>query len=133
MTATVTTPRAATLRSAVRPADRHEVEVGSDPRPRLTVVDQRAARRPAGLVGAVALVAVFGALFLNAVFHSVLVTDQVRLDRLNQRVAQGQSDNQQLRLRVAGLESPARIVQKLRANAQEHATASNGLSSNGSR
>jgi cell division protein FtsL len=57
----------------------------------------------------------FGALFGVAVSHALLIEGQLRLDRLDQQVAEEQARYERLRLDVAGLESPERIL----ADAQE--------------
>jgi cell division protein FtsL len=62
------------------------------------------------LVCAFALVIIFTALLASAVFHSVLVGGQQRLDRLDQRVEQRQQVLSRAELRVAQLSSPPRIV-----------------------
>ena len=62
------------------------------------------------LVGALALVIMFSALLASAVFHSVLVAGQQRLDRLDQRVAKSQQELDRSQLQVAELSSPSRIV-----------------------
>ena len=84
-----------------RPAPRH-----------LRVVERDRSRRlpsPAVLtvLGAAVL---FAMLFALAAFHTVLVSGQERLDRLETRVAEQQDRYQRLRLSVAQLESPQRIV-----------------------
>ena len=50
------------------------------------------------------------ALFAAAVFQTVLVQGQQRLDRLDRRVSQAQDRFDRLRADVAELESPERIV-----------------------
>lgn len=101
-TAAAAAPR---RRSApARPASREPV------RPELRVVEAPARSSRAPLAVAMAVVVLFGALFANAMFHSVLVSGQERLDTLNLRVEQEQARNQRLRLKVADLESPLRIV-----------------------
>jgi hypothetical protein len=57
------------------------------------------------------LLALFLALFGNAVAHSVLVAGQERLDGLTAELEQEQARNQRLHLRAAALESPERIVE----------------------
>jgi cell division protein FtsL len=60
-------------------------------------------------------VALFGALFGVAVSHALLIEGQLELDRLDQQVAEEQARYERLRLEVAELESPERIL----ADAQE--------------
>lgn len=87
----------------------------SRPRPPLRLVDdrrlqlairRRRARRLA--TGAVVLAATL--LLALAGSHAVLVSNQVRVDRLEQEVADVQARHQELRLEVARLEAPERIV-----------------------
>ncbi len=105
MTAPVRAPERPARRSSA-PATRPE----APHRPHLTVVAPAPRRSRAGLRAAVTLVVVFLALFLNAVCHTVLVSGQQQLDSLNREVEASQQRNQRLRLEVAGLESPNRIV-----------------------
>jgi hypothetical protein len=72
---------------------------------------QRARQHRTGARLVAGLLALFLALFGNAVAHSVLVSGQEHLDGLNARVEQEQARNQRLHLRAAALESPDRIVQ----------------------
>ena len=107
MTSTFRAQRAATA-PARRPAE-------SDAPRRLRVVPDgalspRAARRRARLlVGAVAVViaaSLFGAVF----FHVLLTQGQLQLDHIQTRAAAEQARNDRLRLEVAELQSPERIV-----------------------
>ena len=52
----------------------------------------------------------FVAFLGSAVFHSVLVSGQQRLDRMDRRLEQRQQELSRAQLRVAELKSPARIV-----------------------
>ena len=52
----------------------------------------------------------FALLFGLAAFHTVLMQGQQRLDRLDDRVAEEQARYEHLRLELAQLESPQRIV-----------------------
>lgn len=90
-------------------------DVGPRSRPQLRLVDgsrlhtaarQRRARRLA-VAAAVAAGLAFMAL---AGSHAFLVTNQVRIDELQQRVEEAQARHQALRLEVATLEAPERIV-----------------------
>ena len=87
--------------------------------PELRVVERPVRRRPVGAVAAVAVIVVFGALMMNAIFHSVLVSGQAHLDKLNGQVTQQQSEDERLRLRLATLDSPERIVQAATAAGME--------------
>ena len=80
-------------------------------RPDLRVVGRPERRRSTGARLVAGLVALFLALFTNAVAHSVLVSGQERLDRLTTEVEQAQLRNQQLQLQAAALEAPDRIVE----------------------
>jgi cell division protein FtsL len=55
--------------------------------------------------------ALFVTLLAVAVAHTVLVEGQVRLDKLDAQLVDGQARYQELRTQVAELESPPRIVQ----------------------
>ncbi|HUF33375.1 MAG TPA: hypothetical protein VMN58_09240 [Acidimicrobiales bacterium] len=82
-------------------------------RPRLRVVDEVAPRRSprrGRLVVVVAAVAAVVSLFALAAFHAMLVSGQVALDELGSRVADEQGRYESLRLEVASLESPERVV-----------------------
>ncbi|MEJ7584623.1 MAG: hypothetical protein WKF43_11185 [Acidimicrobiales bacterium] len=85
-------------------------------RPDLHVVEVARHGR-AGIYGAITVAVIFGTLFLNAGFHTVLVSGQQRLDSLNDRVVEAEKRNQSLRLEVAGLESPGRIVEAAQRDA----------------
>lgn len=76
-------------------------------RPDLRVVPPR---RPTGAVVVVALLVVFGVLLATAALNTVLVSGQRDLDRIEAEIREGEQRNQALRLRVAELESPERIV-----------------------
>ena len=78
-------------------------------RPPLEVVRPRRGPR-IGVIGAVGAVAVFAVLFGLVLFQTVMVQNQSRLDRLDTQIRDEQGRYQQLRLQVAQLESPARIV-----------------------
>lgn len=85
------------------------------PRPRLRLVDnsrmeQAARRRRARRLGVAAAVVAVASLMALAATHATLVSNQVRLDALEQQAAEAQARHQVLRLEVATLESPARVV-----------------------
>ena len=89
------------------------------PRPesdtRLRLVDDRAvspsvARRRRRLLVAAAALLACAALFGLAAFQAVLVSNQAELDRLADQADEEQARFQRLRLEVAQLESPERIV-----------------------
>jgi hypothetical protein len=56
------------------------------------------------------VVLVFGSMFGIAAFHSVLVQSQLRLDQLDQRIAAEQQRQGELRLQVAQLGAPQRVI-----------------------
>ncbi|MCU1462186.1 MAG: hypothetical protein JWO37_2261 [Acidimicrobiales bacterium] len=110
----MTTPvrAAATQRAAAAPA-RRPAE-GDAPR-RLRVVpdgalspraQRRRARLLVGLVACVVVAGLFGAVF----FHVLLTQGQLQLDRIQTRAAAEHARNERLRLEVAELQSPERIV-----------------------
>ena len=80
------------------------------PTPDLQVVPRRASRSRLGIIGAIALTLLFGSMLGLAVFHSVLVQGQLRLDQTNRRIEQEQARERELRLQVAQLAAPERIL-----------------------
>ena len=84
-------------------------------RPALRVVQPgeltpKVRRRRAGAAAVLTIVVVFAGLFGLAVCQAIMAQNQMRLDRLDAEVADAQARYQRLRLRVAELESPERIV-----------------------
>lgn len=61
------------------------------------------------------IVLLFAALFAVAVSHALLIESQARLDRLEEGVAREQARYERLRVDVAELESPDRILGDARA------------------
>ena len=57
-------------------------------------------------------VAMLVTLFALAAFHAMLASGQADLDRLEQRVSDAQAQYERLRLDVAELEAPSRIVRE---------------------
>ena len=104
---------------AVVPATRRSVAVPQprrtpatrDRRPQLRVVHESAPRR---ISLAVITVLVVGGIFLMlfglVVVHTMLLQNQQRLDHLDAQVSDAQAHYQQLRLQVAQLEAPQRII-----------------------
>ena len=99
---------------------------GTDGRPQLRsaeVVPGRLARVGAvlqsgnllGRVGTLTALALFVSVFGVVVFQALLVQGQARLDHLNAQIATQQQTSKQLELRLAQLDSPARIVTAARA------------------
>ncbi len=81
-------------------------------RDHLHVVRPERARRPrfSPKVGVLITGLLFAGLFALAVVNTLLVQGQIRLDQLDGQVAEEQARYQELRLEVAGLESPERVV-----------------------
>jgi cell division protein FtsL len=95
---------AAPLRAVPTPAPRR--------RPDLTLVADRPRRHVApAVLATVVVVALFAVLFGLAAFHVVLIQGQQRLDELDEQVTDEQDRYERLRLEVAALESPARVVE----------------------
>ncbi|TML18335.1 MAG: hypothetical protein E6G39_03415 [Actinobacteria bacterium] len=72
--------------------------------------DEAPSRVSIGLVGVLAFIFVFGALFGLAAFHSVLVQNQLRLDRLSRDVEREQTRYQDLRIEYGQTAAPFRIL-----------------------
>ena len=68
-------------------------------------------RRRARLVVVVAAMLAAGTLFLLAAFNAMLVTGQSRIDHLQAKVAEAQTEYSANRLKVAQLEAPSHIVE----------------------
>jgi cell division protein FtsL len=86
------------------PEQRHLEVVGQ--RSRLGVARQHRTRLWLGLAGAAAVIVAFGLVYL----HVIAAQRQFTLDDLNTQVTQQEATYQRLRLQVAQLNSPARIV-----------------------
>ena len=72
---------------------------------------ERTTARPAvGVASALAVFGFFATLLTLAAFHSVVVSGQLEFDRLQQRLEDGHKRAQVLRVEVARLESPGRIL-----------------------
>jgi len=80
-------------------------------RPQLRVVEEPQQRR-LGFAAITTLVvgAVFVILFGLVVFHTLLLQNQQKLDHLDAQVNEAQANYQSLRLQVAQLEAPQRII-----------------------
>jgi cell division protein FtsL len=98
-----------TVRVPVRPRPAPKDEI---PPRHLRVVhpDEGRPRRLTPQIGVLITAMIFVALVAVAVSQTLLVQGQLRLDDLDTKLAVEQAEYQQLRLRVADLESPARIV-----------------------
>lgn len=90
---------------AVQPA-----RVERDKRASLEIVEARRSRRRLRIAGMSMVGLVFGSMLGLAAFHSVLVQGQLRLDQFDTRIEQEQAREMQLRLQVAQLGAPARIM-----------------------
>lgn len=78
------------------------------PRPALRVVPHRRRSTATVVVGATA--ATFAVLLATAAVHTTIVSGQREIDQLDSRIEAGEQRNQALRLRVAQMEAPERIV-----------------------
>jgi cell division protein FtsL len=79
-------------------------------RPSLELVEARRSRRRLRIAGIATFGLVFGSLLGLAVFHSVLVQSQLRLDKIDARISEEQDRQNALRLQVAQLGAPERII-----------------------
>lgn len=96
--------------ASVAPGRRRRVERPED-RPELRLVPRQAPRRRmVGVVVTLASVALFASLFGLAVFHTMLVQSQSTLDELDAQLVEAHDTTERLRLQVAELEAPDRIV-----------------------
>jgi cell division protein FtsL len=94
---------------SLRPLD--EADLGEEPERHLRVVPIDGRRfRLTPKTGVGLTVALFGALFGVAVSHALLIEGQLELDHLDQQVAEEQARYERLRLEVAELQSPERIL-----------------------
>ena len=79
-------------------------------RPDLRVVGDPVRRSRTGLSVALSVIVVFGALILVAMAHSLSVSGQAHLDQVNGQVRNERVLLQREQLRLANVESPARIT-----------------------
>lgn len=79
-------------------------------RPALRVVPGHQRRGVVGTVVALTVLALFASLFGLAVFHTMLVEGQSTVDDLDDRLVVAESETERLRLQIAELESPERIL-----------------------
>ena len=100
----------ATRRSLAAPQPRR-TPATRERRPQLRVVEQPAPRRLSlGAVSTLVVGGVFVVLFGLVVFHTLLLQNQQKLDHLDAQVTDAQAKYQSLRLQVAQLEAPQRII-----------------------
>lgn len=80
----------------------------------LSVVEEAQGRssRLLGVVGSLALLTLFVSLFGMAAFHAVIVQGQDRIDALDEQVVTAAAETQRLRLQLAELMAPDRIVEE---------------------
>jgi cell division protein FtsL len=101
MAAPVRAPqRRPSVRPAPKPRAKPELRVVPDPTPRARIA----------VVTFVGVSVLFAILFGLVLFHTLLVQNQQRLDRIDADVREQQARYQRNRLEVAQLEAPARIV-----------------------
>ena len=79
-------------------------------RPALKVVPRRVRRRRAGVVLSLGVVTLFVLMLGLVAFQARIAQDQLRLDRVESDLREAEAHFAQLRLQVARLESPDRIV-----------------------
>jgi cell division protein FtsL len=98
---------------ARRPSPRPTPRPAAPVRPghlRVVAPKERVRRRLTPALGVLLTALLFVTLFLVAIAHTVLVQGQVRLDGLDARLTVEQARYQDLRTRVAEMESPGRVV-----------------------
>lgn len=98
----MTAPRPAVAPRRTRPVP---------PPPALRLVPAPQTPRRMRMVLVLSTVLVFGVMLLAVAVHTTMVSGQQELDQVNERIAETSRQNQSLRLQVAELESPARIVE----------------------
>ncbi|QXC62276.1 hypothetical protein KSP35_05575 [Aquihabitans sp. G128] len=97
---------------APRPTPRsHPASPAPSYRPDLRVVRAPARRARTGVWFALSVVLVFGALFVAAMAHSMLVSGQSHLDEVNGEIRTEKQALQREQLRLAELQSPVRIAE----------------------
>lgn len=96
------------------PSPRRSREEAPEERPELRVVPEPRPRRGVGVVVFLAGVALFASLFGLAVFHAMLVQSQSTLDDLDSEITAARARSEELRLDIAELESPDRILDEAR-------------------
>lgn len=79
-------------------------------RPALKVVPRRVRRRRAGVVLSLGVATLFALMLGLVAFQARIAQDQLRLDRVESDLREAEAHFAQLRLQVARLESPDRIV-----------------------
>ena len=99
----------ATRRSVAAPQPRR-TPATRERRPQLRVVDAPARHLNLGALTVLIVGAIFAVLFGLVVFHTLLLKNQQHLDQLDHQVTDAQARYQSLRLQVAQLEAPQRII-----------------------
>jgi cell division protein FtsL len=77
---------------------------------RVVAPAERVRRRLTPALGVLLTAGLFALLFAVAIAHTVLVQGQIRLDAIDANLATEQARYQELRMEVAEMESPARVV-----------------------
>lgn len=95
---------AAAAATTTAPREAHEMG------PALGLVEAQRSRRRLRIAGVATATLIFGSMLGLAVFHSVLVQGQLQLDRLDGQITTEQERQTSLRLQVAQLGAPARII-----------------------
>jgi len=98
------------LRETPAPGVEFEPDVEEAEETAFERTDDGPSRVSIGLVGTLAFIFVFGALFGLAAFHSVLVQNQLRLDRLSRDVEREQARYQDLRIEYGQAAAPFRVL-----------------------
>ena len=117
MTAPVSAPARARRAAPARAAQPARTPLADRPRRHLTVVDEKRLtmakrrRRVRAVAMGSSVLLVLG-LFALAASHAMLASGQARLDDLNREVDDAQARYQSLRLDIAELEAPDRIVRE---------------------
>ncbi len=93
-----------------------QVRPASTPRerPALLVVPSHVRRRRAGVAAVLGVTAVFALMLGLVAFQAKIAQDQLRLDRMERDLDEAGDQFQQLRLKVAQLEAPERVVAEAR-------------------
>ncbi len=105
-----TDPLRVTAPSRRRAAAPSAARAKEQDRPALKVVPRRVRRRRAGVVLSLGVATLFALMLGLVAFQARIAQDQLRLDRVETDLREAEARFAQLRLQVARLESPDRIV-----------------------
>lgn len=97
-----------------QPGRTRPIEQQPEQRPALKVVPRRVRRRRAGLVIGVGVTFVFVLMLGLVAFQAKLAQGQMRLDRTERQLREAETRYAQLRLEVAQLEAPTRVIEEAR-------------------